>query len=55
MAESGFELDYLLRVIVVGDTGIGKSSLLMRYVDQDFQYNLLPTIGIDFKIKLMNY
>ncbi|CAD8194239.1 unnamed protein product [Paramecium octaurelia] len=53
MSETYFEFDYLLRIILVGDTGIGKSSLLMRYTDQEFQQNLLPTIGIDFKTKII--
>ncbi|CAD8112283.1 unnamed protein product [Paramecium sonneborni] len=53
MTEQYFEFDYLLRIILVGDTGIGKSSLLLRYTDQEFQQNLLPTIGIDFRTKII--
>ena len=39
------------KIIVLGDSGVGKTSLLMRYCDDDFTKNHLPTIGIDFKNK----
>ena len=37
--------------MMIGDQAVGKTALLVRYADDDFQEVLLPTIGIDFKIK----
>ena len=41
----------ICRLLLIGDTGVGKSSILFRYSDGKFPPTLLPTIGIDFKIK----
>ncbi len=40
-----------LKYLVVGDSGVGKTSLLMRYCEDSFQSDYLSTIGVDFKIK----
>ena len=45
------EYDYLFKILLVGDSGVGKSSLLFRYSDQAFIQNHIPTIGVDFKIR----
>lgn len=48
------EYDYLYKLVIVGDTGVGKSSLLMRFADNQFYENYLATIGVDFRFKTMN-
>ena len=45
------EHDYLFKLIVIGNAGTGKSSLLLRLCDNKFDDSYISTIGIDFKIK----
>lgn len=45
------EYDYLLKIILIGDPSVGKSSLLLRYVDNSYEDSYICTIGVDFKIK----
>lgn len=45
------DYDYLFKVIIVGDSGVGKSCLLNRYTDDQFTNEHYSTIGVDFKIK----
>ena len=40
-----------IKLMMIGDQAVGKTALLVRYADDDFNEVLLPTIGIDFKIK----
>mmetsp|Transcript_5928 Transcript_5928/g.6779 ORF Transcript_5928/g.6779 Transcript_5928/m.6779 type:complete len:207 (-) Transcript_5928:1060-1680(-) len=46
--------DHLLKLLLVGDSGVGKSSLLLRFTDDNFKEDNAPTIGVDFKVKLMD-
>jgi len=45
------EFDYLFKILIVGETGVGKSCLLLRYADNFFSQSYISTIGVDFKIK----
>ena len=45
------EYDYLFKILLVGDSGVGKSSLLIRFADDVFCESYISTIGVDFKIK----
>lgn len=48
------DYDYLFKLLLIGDSGIGKSCLLMKYVDNIYQESYISTIGVDFKIKTIN-
>lgn len=44
------EFDYLFKLLLIGDSGVGKSSLLLSFTSDTFE-ELNPTIGVDFKLK----
>jgi Ras-related protein Rab-8A len=41
----------LIKLLLIGDSGVGKSCLLLRFSDDQFTQSFITTIGIDFKIK----
>lgn len=43
--------DYLFKIVLVGDTGVGKTNLLARYVKGELPKNPEPTIGVSFATK----
>lgn len=43
-----------IKIILIGDSGVGKSCLLIRYADNMFNDSFAPTIGVDFKTKYIN-
>ena len=51
--KSNHKIDYLFKLLILGESGVGKTCLLLRYVDDSFTANYLTTIGIDFKIKII--
>lgn len=48
------EYDFLFKIIFVGDSGVGKSSLLSVYVNKIFDINIKSTIGVEFATKTIN-
>jgi len=44
------EYDYLFKLLLIGDSGVGKSNMLLRFADDVYNDNLESTIGVDFKI-----
>ena len=47
------EYDFIFKVLLLGNSDVGKSSILIRYVDESWNDAFVPTIGVDFKIKSM--
>eukprot|EP01121_Diplochlamys_sp_Union-15-3_P006076 TRINITY_DN1653_c0_g1_i2.p1 TRINITY_DN1653_c0_g1~~TRINITY_DN1653_c0_g1_i2.p1 ORF type:complete len:212 (+),score=21.46 TRINITY_DN1653_c0_g1_i2:22-636(+) len=43
--------DYLIKLLLIGDSGVGKSCLLLRFTEDTFTPSFITTIGIDFKIR----
>lgn len=46
--------DYLAKVLLIGESGVGKSCMLQAFIDNEFVMVHLPTIAIDFKTKIID-
>lgn len=47
------DCDYMVKAVIIGDSGVGKSNILLRYCDNSFNPSYASTIGVDFKVKTM--
>ncbi|KAL6624632.1 hypothetical protein ACP70R_031953 [Stipagrostis hirtigluma subsp. patula] len=47
------EYDYLFKLLLIGDSSVGKSCLLLRFADDSYVDTYISTIGVDFKIRTL--
>jgi|EP00670_Eutreptiella_braarudii_P011525 Ras-related protein Rab-18 len=47
--------DHTFKLLLIGDSGVGKSSILLRFTDGTFDEDIGTTIGVDFKVKVMPF
>lgn len=46
--------DYLLKIVIIGNTSVGKSSIIRRFCDDDYINHHISTIGVDFRVKTID-
>lgn len=46
-------MDYLFKTLIIGDSGAGKSALLVRFADNAFYTEYISTVGVDYRIKTL--
>ena len=46
--------DHLFKIVLIGDSGVGKSNLLLRYTKDQFKINSQSTIGVEFATVFTN-
>lgn len=51
-SSQSIKYDYLVKVKTVGDSNVGKSSIVVRFVDDTFSGQMAPTIGVEYKSKI---
>jgi GTPase SAR1 family protein len=45
------EYDFIFKIVIVGSSSVGKSSILRRFADDEFNETYISTIGVDFHFK----
>ena len=45
--------DYMFKILLVGNPGVGKTAFLERYINDHFLPTYISTVGIDFRIKML--
>ncbi|KAH0484085.1 MAG: hypothetical protein KVP17_004016 [Porospora cf. gigantea B] len=51
MAAQPHDHDHRFKIVLVGDTSVGKSCLLLRFSDDEFTDSYITTIGVDFRFR----
>eukprot|EP00750_Incisomonas_marina_P007953 INCI15103.1.p2 GENE.INCI15103.1~~INCI15103.1.p2 ORF type:complete len:210 (-),score=46.43 INCI15103.1:1443-2072(-) len=51
MASIKRDYDYLFKLVLIGDSSVGKSCLLLRFADDSFTESYISTIGVDFRFR----
>lgn len=47
------DYDFLFKIVLIGDSGVGKTNLLSRFTKNEFNLESKPTIGVEFATKTM--
>jgi len=54
MTSRAKQYDHLFKLLLIGDSAVGKTCILFRFADDNFNTSFISTIGIDFKIKTVD-
>lgn len=53
MIKAKESVDILAKLIIIGDSGVGKTNIILNFVGEKFKENYVATIGVDFKAKTL--
>ena len=53
MSKFADEYDYLFKLIIVGDSNVGKTNIMSKYIRDQFNFNSKSTIGVEFGTKIL--
>ncbi len=45
----------LVKVVIIGDSAVGKTNIVLRFVNEKYKPTHLATIGVDFKVKTLMF
>lgn len=51
--QQDYDYDYLFKLVIIGDSAVGKSNLLLRYTKNEFNLESKATIGVEFSTKAL--
>ncbi len=46
-------IDYIMKLVLIGESGVGKTNILSRYIKGEFQENSTTTLGVEFASKII--
>ena len=46
-------MDYLFKILIIGESGVGKTALLVRFMENSFTSDYITTIGVDYRVKTL--
>ena len=49
------DFDHMFKILIIGNTAVGKTSLLLRYTEDSFTSAFVNTVGIDFKVRTVSH
>uniref|UniRef100_A0A672HVK6 Ras-related protein Rab n=1 Tax=Salarias fasciatus TaxID=181472 RepID=A0A672HVK6_SALFA len=47
--------EHVMKIVIIGDAAVGKTSFVHRYVNGQFSQTYLPTMGVDFSVKVLRW
>ena len=53
--ESNQEIELIIKLLLLGDTAVGKTSILLKYINDTFDQSVISTIGVDYMDKTIDY
>lgn len=53
MNNDEFDVDIIYKIVLIGDSGVGKSNLISRFTKDEFNIESKATIGVEFATKIL--
>ena len=53
-AKEPLNVDHVIKIIIIGDSNVGKTSILKKFIHNRFEFQFDPTIGVDFEQEIMS-